>query len=91
MFLMAEMKKEKVCPCCNHELVLEKESYPMGSAFMSDRFHVDIYRCPACGKVELFAAKSSMVVCPVCGSTHSALEKCTICALNTAFDGKFNR
>ena len=87
--MMAEKTyASKVCPHCGDEMVLEIESYPMGSAMMSHRFHVDIYRCPKCDRVKLFAAKSNLVTCPVCGSTHHANERCVICALNSAFDGK---
>ncbi len=77
---------KKICPNCQKEMVLEVASYPMGSAFLSNRFHVDIYSCPQCSRVELFAAKDDMVTCPVCGSVHPAKEKCVACALNTAFD-----
>lgn len=90
---MEEIKGlNKICPNCETEMELEVHSYPMGSAFLLDRFHVDIYRCPNCDKVELFAAaKGDMVTCPVCGSSHSAKEKCAICALNTAFDGSHTK
>ena len=77
----------KICPICNKALELKVSSYPMGSAFIKDRIHVDIYVCPECERVELFNADSDMVTCPVCGNVHSKMEKCSICALNTAFDG----
>ena len=79
---------KKLCPACGDELVLEVASYPMGSVFLKERFHVDIYRCPKCDRVELFAAKSRMVTCPVCGTLHHADERCAICAINAAFDGR---
>lgn len=78
----------KMCPHCQDEMVLEIASYPMGSAMMKNRFHVDIYRCPKCQRVKLFAAASKLVTCPVCGASHPAGENCVICALNGAFDGK---
>ena len=82
---MSETAK-KLCPACQGEMVLEVESYPMGSAFVHDRFHVNIFRCLKCDRVELFAAeKEQLVTCPVCGATHSPKEKCPICAINTAF------
>lgn len=85
---MADPVAKKICLACQSELKLEVESYPMGSALLKiDRFHVDVYRCPKCERVELFAAESDLVTCPVCGSTHSAKEKCAICAMSTAFDG----
>lgn len=86
---MAEQTAAKVCPACGGAMELEVRSYPMGSAFVHERFHVDIYRCPKCDRVELFAADSEMVTCPVCGGVHSAKEKCPLCALNTAFDGSY--
>lgn len=70
---------------------LKAASYPMGSALFSERFYVDIFSCPKCDKVELFAAKSDLVTCPVCGSEHHARERCVICALNSAFDGSHNQ
>ena len=77
---------KKLCPECGSEMSLAIESYPMGSAFLHERFHVDIFRCRKCGRVELFASeKAKMVTCPVCGATHSPKEKCPICAINTAF------
>lgn len=82
---------QKICPTCGEEMVLEVASYPMGSAFLTNRFHVDIYRCPKCDRVKLYAAKSNLVTCPVCGSTHHANERCVVCALNTAFDGKHGK
>ena len=85
-----EEKREtsKVCPTCGEEMVLEVASYPMGSAFLKERFHVDIYRCPKCDRVNLFAAKSKLTTCPVCGTVHHADERCAICAINAAFERK---
>lgn len=82
------VKTSKRCPACEEEMVLEVASYPMGSVFLKERFHVDIYRCPKCDRVELFAAKGKLVTCPVCGSTHHADERCAICAINAAFEQK---
>ena len=82
---MAENKK--LCSKCNKELKLREAGYPMGSAFLkADRVHVDIYECPECHEIQLFAAESDMVTCPKCGSVHSAKEECAICALNNAID-----
>lgn len=77
---------KKLCPACNCELELASAGFPMGSTLAHERFHVDIYRCPKCSRVELFAAeKQELVTCPVCGATHSPEEKCPICAINAAF------
>ena len=81
----------KLCPHCGEEMVLEVASYPMGSAFLANRFHADIYRCPKCDLVKLFAAKSNMVTCPVCGTAHPASERCVLCALNLAFKGDYSK
>ena len=82
---MSESAK-KICLACNRELELASASFPMGSTLAHERFHVDIYRCPACGRVELFAAEEEeLVTCPVCGATHSPKERCPICAINSAF------
>ena len=78
---------EKTCVYCHKPLKLKEGGYPMGSALLkADRVHVDIYECPECGRVELFAAESDMVTCPVCGSQHSKKEKCAICAMNAAIN-----
>lgn len=77
--------EKKICYSCQNEMKLKVASYPMGSAFVRDRFHVDIYCCPVCQRVALFAAESDSVVCPVCGTTHNAREKCPLCAINAAF------
>lgn len=77
---------KKMCPACEVELELAEESFPMGSTLAHERFHVDIYRCPRCARVELFAAEEKkLVTCPVCGATHSPRERCPICAINAAF------
>ena len=89
MFPMSE--SVKTCTVCGKELELSKSSYAMGSHLFADRFHVDIYTCPQCGHVELFAAKAELVNCPKCGTPHPANEKCPICALDTVLDGKYGR
>ena len=83
--MMHEMKK--ICPHCNQEIELAVKSYPMGSVFQMNRFHADIYRCPACQRISLFAAERNMVTCPVCGTPHPAQEKCVTCAVDAAFVG----
>ena len=81
---MSETKK--LCPACRIELELASAAFPMGSTLAHERFHVDIYRCPKCSRVELFAAREEeLVTCPVCGATHSPKEKCPMCAINAAF------
>ena len=85
-----ENKAVKMCPHCYVPMEEKVANYPMGSALLSvDRFHVDIYCCPQCKLVKLFAAEAedNLVKCPVCGTMHPKNEKCAICALNTAFDG----
>ena len=85
MIVMSETAAKR-CPSCACDMELAVEDYPVGSAFVHNRFHVDIYRCPKCSRVEMYASdKQELVTCPVCGATHSAHEKCPICALNTAF------
>ncbi len=78
---------EKVCEHCKKNMKLRESGYPMGSALLkADRVHVDIYECPECHKVELYAAESDMVTCPKCGTVHSAKEACAVCALNAGLD-----
>ena len=81
----------KRCPNCGEELELREQSYAMGSHLFANRFHVDIYACPKCNRVELYAAPGEMVICPICGTSHPAKEKCAICSLNTVLDGKYGR
>lgn len=79
---------EKTCVYCHKPLKLREAGYPMGSALLkSNRVHVDIYECPECQRVELFAAESSLVKCPKCGTLHSPKEACVVCAMNAAVDG----
>lgn len=92
MVIMSQADTEKkLCPACGTELELQEKSYAMGSALFTNRFHVDIYACPMCKRVELFAAERELVTCPVCGTKHPAKEKCAICSLNTVLDGKYGR
>ena len=84
-----QVNNVKSCLRCGSELELQKGSYPMGSTLFSQRFHVDIYACPHCGRVELFKAQDDqMIICPISGTSHPAQEKCAICVLNTVLDGK---
>lgn len=84
---MSEQTRKKICPHCGTGMELAVKSYPMGSVFQINRFQVDIFRCPGCQKIELFAAENDLVTCPVCGSQHSAQERCFTCALDAAFGG----
>ena len=79
---------KRACPRCENEMELKVKSYPMGSVFQMNRFHVDIYQCPDCQRVELFAAEGEMVACPICGVSHPAQERCVNCALDAAFGGR---
>ncbi|MBQ3403593.1 MAG: zf-TFIIB domain-containing protein [Synergistaceae bacterium] len=82
---------EKLCPSCKKALKLRESGYPMGSAFLkADRVHVDIYECPECHGIRLYAAESdsNMVTCPKCGTVHNAKEACAVCALNAALDAE---
>ena len=80
---------EKTCVYCHKPLKLREASYPMGSALLkADRVHVDIYECPECQRVELFAAESDLVKCPKCGSLHSKKEQCVVCAMNAGLDAE---
>lgn len=80
-------ENKKICPACHQEMELAVKSYPMGSVFHTNRLHADVYCCPVCRRVELFAAESDMVTCPVCGAVHPAQERCVSCALDAAFGG----
>lgn len=88
---MDSITEIKCCPRCGSEMELKEKSYAMGSALFTNRFHVNIYACPKCNHVELFATEGELVTCPVCGTKHPAREKCAICSLNTVLDGKYGR
>jgi hypothetical protein len=47
---MSEIAK-RLCPACQSGLILASASFPMGSTFARERFHVDIYRCLKCARV----------------------------------------
>lgn len=91
--MQEKLESVKLCTACKEEMVLEVASYPMGSVFKSDRLEVDIYRCPKCDHVKLFAAreKRDLITCPVCGATHHPHEKCAVCALNNAYELYFGK
>ena len=86
---MTENREQHICPACHCEMTRELQGYPMGGIFVSNRFYVDIYRCPKCSRVDLFSAEGESVTCPVCGSVHNAGERCVRCALESAFDGTY--
>lgn len=89
---MCKTVMKHLCSHCGTELEIAVRSYPMGSALAKERFHADVYCCPKCKKIELFASEErDIVVCPVCGSSHPAHEKCITCALNAAFDGSHTK
>ena len=73
---------DKKCPVCNVNLELRSKGYAMGSPLSFQRFHADIYSCPKCRRVRLYAADENLVVCPVCGHKHHPDEQCIVCALN---------
>ena len=43
---MAANETSKMCPHCYTPMKLKIAGYPMGSAFIKERVHVDIYSCP---------------------------------------------
>ena len=77
---------DKLCPVCNVKMNLRSKGYAMGSPLSFNRFHADIYSCPQCGRVRLYAAEEMLVKCPVCGRMHHPDEACINCAINKASD-----
>ncbi|MEA4933959.1 MAG: hypothetical protein VB071_10360 [Lawsonibacter sp.] len=89
----------KHCPACGGMLECKLENFLIGAdggggllSLLADQYEVDLYACPACGKVELYTANFSVkdeppeqtVTCPVCGSQHSPLIGCPTCAMRGA-------
>ena len=66
--------------------------------WMTSWLEVDILRCEKCGRAEFFLPQppeldrpgqpEETVVCPVCGTEHSASIGCPACALNAAYSGR---
>ena len=38
------------CPRCSSRMELEVGAIPTGDAFLLNSFHIDMYRCPKCGR-----------------------------------------
>ena len=86
------LKKARIkhCPHCDNLMVLKLNNFTIGShgdALLGDRYEVDLYACPKCGKVELFTAgfippdeDYSTVSCPICGTQHNWRDNCPNCA-----------
>ena len=52
---------KKICPHCQQAMELAVKSYPMGSVFQLNRFHVDMVPCPVCGTMH--PAQEKCVTC----------------------------
>lgn len=95
------MDEKRCCPRCGEELKLEMREFSLGgdghgglSSLFVVQYDVDIYLCPQCGKVELYAAAPESesepepkVKCSRCGAEHSPEIGCPRCALNDAYHG----
>lgn len=53
----------KLCPICGNPMTCKLKDFSIGAdgngglmALFSDQYHVDLYACPQCGKVELYTA-----------------------------------
>ena len=88
----AALKKARIktCPHCSTLMDLKLNNFMIGShgdALLGDRYEVDLYACPKCGKVELFTTgfippdeDYSTVSCPICGTQHRWTDDCPNCA-----------
>lgn len=95
----AEEREEKCCTYCKSKLTLDMRKYGLGgdgygglSSLLMEQYEVDIYRCPRCGRIELFAPEEEVIppeeqdiTCSVCGTKHSPLIGCPHCALTRAY------
>ena len=88
----------KSCPACAGPLERRLKNFLIGSdgygglsSMGLEQYAVDLFVCPQCGKVELYAAQSSrqeekqeeeQVTCPTCGTRYSPLINCPHCALH---------
>lgn len=56
-------KRKMLCPACGAEMELKLERFSIGAdgngglmSLLMEQYDVDLYACPACGKVELYTA-----------------------------------
>ena len=96
------------CPSCGGSMECKLKEFRIGADGNGgfyilggyEQYHVDLYACPDCGKVELYTANFAAVqarkarqetvnvTCAVCGTTHRADIGCPSCALNAATLGR---
>lgn len=98
------------CPICGGMMECKLKGFQIGADGNGgiyllggyQQYHVDLYACPDCGKVEFYTAdfaslkkreekKQQEVTCPTCGSIHSPLVGCPRCALDQASSGAYSR
>ena len=54
----------RTCPNCEAQMALTLKDFIIGSygdSLLGDRYHVDLYACPECGKVEMYTANFAAV------------------------------
>lgn len=87
----------KSCPACGADMERKLKDFAIGAdgyggltSLGLEQYVVDLFACPKCGKVELYTAGFNRkkaaeppkeVICPDCGTRHSALIGCPTCAL----------
>ena len=52
------------CPGCGTQMKLELQNFRIGSygdSLLGDRYNIDLYACPECGKVEMYTANFAAV------------------------------
>lgn len=61
-----EETRTRSCPSCGAEMECKLQNFSLGAdgggglwTLLADQYEVDLYACPACGKVELYTAAFS--------------------------------
>ena len=83
------------CPNCGSKMERKLKDFTIGAygdRLFGERYDIDLYACPACGKVEMYTANFAAikrkqelnekeVVCS-CGTRHSSLVECPTCSFH---------
>ena len=85
----------RTCPNCGSSMERKLKDFTIGAygdRLFGERYDIDLYACPECGKVEMYTANFAAikhkqeqnekeVVCS-CGTRHSSLVECPTCSFH---------
>ncbi len=86
------------CPSCGAAMECKLQNFSIGAdgggglwTLLADQYEVDLYACPACGKVELYTAvlPKSRAFVSTGAREHRQVVRitCPVCCGRGAFDG----